>query len=171
MNKTLASIALLLATMPLFACGGGGGGNDTPATTVRTKAVVKLFTQGTLTAGTNIGGIDVVLNLPTGVSVKTVAQTHETDPVAVVASGIAQNSFLVGNYSAPTATAPANVHLVLVNGTGFGTGEFATVNCDIAAGNNPAQTDFSLSNLSIIDASNNPTAISGLTAGLTAAFQ
>jgi hypothetical protein len=174
MKKTLSSIVLLvLATIPLFACGGGGGGYSAPATvpanTLPTRAVVKLFTQGTLTAGTKIGAIDVIVNLPTGVSVKSTGTTPETDPGVVIASGVAQNSLVVGNYSAPTATTPANVRLALINVVGFGIGEFATVNCDIAAGSNPVQAGFTLSNLAISDTTG--TAISGPTSVLTAVFQ
>jgi len=168
MKKTIVAILqMLLATIPLFACGGGGG-YSAPAT-VPTKAVVKLFTQGTLTADTKIGAIDVVVILPTGVSLKSTVTPPETDPGVVIPSGVAQNSLVVGNYSAPTATAPANVRLALINVVGFGIGEFATVNCDIAAGSNPAQAGFTLSNLSISDTTG--TAISGPTAVLTAVFQ
>jgi hypothetical protein len=128
-----------------------------------TAAIVKLITTGTLPAGAQVGGIDVTLYLPAGVTVKSAATPPETDSGVVTASGVAaSNSSLISTVT----TATGAVRILLANPNGFGTGEFATVNCDIAAGSHPAQTDFSVSGMTTKDL--NGSAFSGLAAGFTA---
>ncbi|MCK9417912.1 MAG: hypothetical protein M0R70_00865 [Nitrospirae bacterium] len=172
MKKTSFIILLLLVTSALLfsACGGGGGGGTTEGnttggntTTQSTQAIVKLSATGTLATGTQIGGIDITMHLPAGVTIKSTTNPPETDSGIVTASGLAvSNSSVVANYTASSGT----VHIVLANPNGFSTGEFATVNCDIAAGSNPTQTDFSVVNMTAKDL--NGIAISGLSAVLTA---
>jgi len=58
---------------------------------------------------------------------------------------------------------------MVANAGGFGTGEFVTVNCDIASGSYPHAADFSLSDPSVADL--NGASITGLTAGFTADIQ
>jgi hypothetical protein len=117
----------------LSSCGGssGGGAAQQPAATTQTRAIVKLSTSGTTT---RIGGVDVKLALPSGVTVKATASPPETDPGVAVASGqAAANSLVAATY---TAGSPGIVHVVLVNSStiGIGNGEFATITCDLASG-------------------------------------
>jgi len=152
---------LLPAVLVLSSCGGGGNGVGN-TNTQPTAALVKLYTAGTLASGTQIGGIDVMLHLPSGVSVKSVSNPPETDNGIVMASGLAvPNSSVVASYTAYTGV----VHILLANPNGFGTGEFATVNCDITAGSHPVQTDFTVSGMTAKDL--NGSDISGLNSGLT----
>jgi hypothetical protein len=124
-----------------------------------------------------IGAIDVTVNLPSGVSVKSSPSTTNPavlvmDPGVVVASGVAagantSTSFSV--YTAATATLPGNVRVRLTNPvTGFGTGEFVTVNCDIAAGAFPTASDFNLTDFMAWDLTSGLTITKGLTGGFTA---
>ena len=135
------------------------------------KAVVKIRTTGALATGARIGGIEIVLALPAGVSVKTVPNgsvyhEFETAPGVVVASGAAAGSNpLVALYTPMTNT----VRIALVNPDGFGIGEFVTVNCDIAPGTNVAPSGFSTSGFSALNLDGTP--ITGLTAGLTVNLQ
>lgn len=181
MNKSIVRrlVFSALAVLALAACGGGGGGGGTPpnngntTTTQPTTAIVKLLTAGALVSNTQIGGIDVTLNLPAGVTVKATpdganATISVTNSGVVVASGVSSgaNTSVLATYASGT---PGKVTLKLVNANGFGTGEFATITCDIAAGSNPTAADFSLSGFSAVDL--NGAAITGLTSGFTAAIQ
>jgi hypothetical protein len=85
----------------------------------------------------------------------------------VTASGVAvSDSTVLATYSAPSGTIPGTARVLIVNTNGFGTGEFATINCDIAAGSDPQATDFSLINFKVKDLEG--AAITGLTTGFTA---
>jgi len=158
-------VLIVYSAMALISgCGGGGSGSSPPAQP--TTAVVKLSTSGTLASGTLIGGIDITLVLPAGVTVKSTTPP-QTDAGVVIPSGVAGGSLSpIDVYSAATSTLPGNVRVVLLSVAGFGTGEFATVNCDIAAGNFPTASGFSLVNFSVISATGPD--ISGLTPAFTA---
>lgn len=159
----------LFGIISLSGCGGGGGGGNTPSPQPAT-AVLKISTQGTLPSGTQIGGIDVTIALPTGVTVKSVTSPPETDSGVVVTSGVAvSNSTVLSTYTAATSTSTGKVRVLLANSNGFGTGEFMTIHCDIASGSTPTASDFSLSGFVAKDL--NGVAISGLNSAFTAAFQ
>ena len=167
--KRIMTTGLLMAMfgiISLSGCGSGGGGGVTQPTT----AVLKISTQGTLPSGTQIGGIDVTITLPTGVTVKSVTSPPETDSGVVVTSGVAAaNSTVLSTYTAATSASTGKVRVLLANSIGFGTGEFLTVHCDIASGSTPIASDFSLSGFVAKDL--NGVAISGLNSEFTAAFQ
>lgn len=160
-----------LALFTLSACGGGGGGGGN-GETQPTTAVLKISTQGSLAGGTQIGGINISINLPAGVTVKATADANSgllvTDAGVVTASGAAAgtNATVLAVY---TAGPPATVSINLANPNGFSTGEFVTVNCDIAAGNSPKSADFSLADFNAVDL--NGAAVTGLTPGFTAGIK
>ncbi len=142
MKKNLWIMAIvLIATTALSGCGGGGGGAPSPPPATPTRAVLKLSTTGT---GTQIGGLDVIVQLPAGVTVKS-TNAPETDAGVVVASGqAASNSLVTSTYTPASGGAPAFVRVGLVNGNtnGFDIGEFVTINCDLANGTAPSAADF-----------------------------
>src|SRR5512143_887519 len=142
------SIGMLFMSSILFACGGGGGGGGTaPTPTQPTTAVVKIATQGT-PSNSPISGVQAILHLPAGVSVKAAQSAPQTDPGVVAASGNAAGSEpVLGTYS----IANNAVSLSVIKAPGFTVGEFTTVNCDIAAGSFPTAADFSVSNLAVFD--------------------
>lgn len=159
-----------LAMVALTGCGGGGGadavtpspaqGTDvtsnggsnatggTAATqSAPTKGVLKMSTTGA--AGT-IAGIDVMVNLPAGVTVAADPATGEVANGAVTVSGAtaagAQNLTVAIFTPASTAT-PAQLHIVMANVPGLNLGEFATVRFDLATGTLlPAATSFAVTN-------------------------
>jgi hypothetical protein len=158
----------------LVACGGGGGGGSAPAQP--TKAVIALSMVGSLPAGALVYGTQATLNLPTGVTVKASPssanpQAMVTDTGVVTASGQAAGAeTVIATYLAPSTTASTSkVGLYMAKSGGFSAGEFAVVNCDIAAGHFPAATDFTVTDFKTFDS--NGLTISGLTAGLTATIQ
>lgn len=168
MKRMLISLLMLMTMSLLSACGGGGGGG----TAAPTKAVVTIATTGTLASGTLIGGIDIALNLPAGVSVKATSDAANpavlvTDSGVVAVSGVAAgaNSTALGTY---TAT-PNAVAIKVVNADGFITGEFVTVNCDIAPGTTAAAADFTMGAMTAVDL--NGAEIEGLAAHMNVTLQ
>ncbi len=153
--------AILLVLMLILSACKGSSSETTPPSTQPTSAVVKLSSVGTLPTGTKIGTIDVTLTLAPGVTLKSTTNPPETDSGVVTASGVATGSLIDANYSAPTSTLPGKVRIALVS-LGFSTGEFATVNGDIATNSNPTAADFSVSNFSVNDETT-ASPISGLT--------
>jgi len=143
--KKISLTILLVIQMMLTSCGGGGGGNSSNSATPAqqpTRAIVKLSTIGP--ANIQIGGVDVTMVLPTGVTIKSKNSPPETDAGTVVASGqAAVNSLAMATY---TAGSPGKMHIVIVNSgqNGFTIGEFATITCDLASGANPTSSDFTI---------------------------
>lgn len=130
-----------------------------------TSAILKLSTQGTLTGGISIGGIEVTMNLPTGVTVKT--DTNGIFAGIISTSGVVPSgSLMQSRYIPAPATSQGSIKMAFVNTTGFGVGEFATIRCDVAAGKAVQAADFSLSGFKAVDGKG--AAITDLTAALTA---
>jgi hypothetical protein len=170
MKKTLL-FGLMVSLLAVFTLAGCKDKTDDPA--VHTTATVKIMATGTLATGVMIGGIDVMLTLPAGVSVKATADLTNpavmvTDAGVVAASGVAvgANTLATATYNA-TPSGVVSIHLA--NDTGFATGEIVTVICDIAAGSFPTASGFSLSGFNAVDL--NGATITGLVTGYTAALQ
>jgi len=161
----LAAISLLLITACRGGGGGGGEGGSGSAPVVVTKATLKLATSG---AGT-IYGIDVTINLPAGVTIKS-ANPPAVDSGVVAPSGVAGSDTIASAvYTAATSTLPGAVRIIVASANGFTTGEFAAVNGDIGAGHAPRAEDFTVASFSASDADGK--VITGLTPGLTADIQ
>ena len=161
-GQRLLACVILSSLLLITACGDGGGSTGT----LPTKSVVKLLTAGTLPAGTLIGGIDITVSLPSGVTVASTANPPETDAGVAVASGEAtSNSTILATYVPPSGTTPAKARLLIANTSGFVVGEFVTVNGDITAGNTPQAADFFVTSFTVSDLNGSP--ISGLTVGCT----
>ena len=108
------------------------------------NARLKLMSSGSLPAGKSLSGIRVKIQLPAGVAVSADAG-NAVDPGVVTPSGAAAASSLnfVG-YTPATPTTPAALEFLIIShqAGGFGVGEFATVNCVLAAGVFPSAADF-----------------------------
>jgi hypothetical protein len=158
--RMLSRFSLVVFSMlALFGCGGGGGGGGGTSTP---QAVVTLGLQGTLPPGTSIGGVDVVVNLPAGVTAQADA-TGETLPAVAVPSGNAAGALLACKFTAAAAPAPGTLRIALVIPIGFTTGDLVTLNLDFS-GAAPAVTGFGATGLKVIDT--NGAQINGLTASL-----
>lgn len=99
-----------------------------------TSGLLKLGTSGT---ADTIGAIDMTVNLPAGVIVNANATTGEVTSGVITISGVAAvgDSKLASAKFTPAAVgAPAQLHIVLINATGFGLGEFVTVRFDLDTG-------------------------------------
>jgi hypothetical protein len=170
--QNIVRIILLALSLSLVACGGGGGSSPPPAPeTFPTKAVIKISTQGTPSSSA-LSGVVVTLNLPPGVTITTNSDGSVASG-AVIASGVvAQNNTTVLSTYTPASGSTAATLKIFVASTlasGFGVGEFVTVNANIASGYTPQQSDFTLTNFEPADLSIN--SVTGLTASLSATFE
>jgi len=150
----LIRLFCLPAVIALAGCGGGGSNNASVPVAPATKAIVRLSSQGTLPQGSQLSGIDVTITLPKGVSLKTDANGQVAAGV-VTLSGVAVQSGTVAtpvlSYTPATATTLATLRITFGT-SNFGTGEFATINGDIApVSSAPAATDVVIDNFSIAD--------------------
>lgn len=170
MKRRTAGLLMVVALSIMgVACGGGGSssnnGNDGGSVTLPTSAVIKVSVKGS-SSSNFIGAIQATLHLPAGVSVKASQNAPQTDASVVAASGVASGADLVmGMYSAASGT----VSVFVMKTTGFPSGEFATVNCDIASGKLPSASGFSISDFDARDL--NGSIISGLTLTWTASIK
>lgn len=163
-------LIMLFVVSSLAACHGSKGNNQT------SRAVITLSTSGTLPAGALIYGADATINLPAGVTAKASPSSAnplimDTDTGVVVAAGASVGAELVLATYTTSTTSPStySVELHVAKSDGFSTGDFVTVNCDIAAGNNPGASDFSVTDFKAVDQNGAP--LTGLTLGMTAAIQ
>lgn len=153
----------------------GSAQNKTGVTgnTAATAIVLKLSTTGTLATANSIGGIQVTINLPPGVSVANVAGDASA---AVTATGVAADSTSGAGFADAILGQPATLKLLVVKTSGFGTGEFATVNLIKTAGSVVTPAHFILTGFKaasgVVDANGNlGNALSGLAPVFVASFQ
>ncbi len=177
MKKTIHTSHMLMAFIltALAACGGGGGGGGGTQPVQHTKAIITLASTGSLPAGTLIYGAQATVRLPAGVTAKASPsnmnpQVLVTDTGVVTASGQAVGAASVlATYATGSTAGTYKVDVYVAKIDGFPAGEFATVNCDIAAGSYPAAANFSVTDFAATDQNGAP--ITGLTAGYTAELQ
>jgi hypothetical protein len=159
-------LILAISATVLSACGGGGGGSA--VLPLPTTATISISTSGTLDPGVMIGGINVSLVLPSGVTVKSTPDALNpsvsvTNPGVVIVSGVTGT-----NATAPYNTydvADRKLNIYVIDPGGFGTGEFVKVRCNITLGDTPESSSFGLVDFSPKDINGND--IAGLTAGFT----
>lgn len=111
---------------------------------------VRTLTVSTTGTTALIGGIDTVVTLPPGVTVKADA-SGKVPSSALTASGMALGSFVAGHYTPPAAGRRGFIRIGIISAAGFAAGEFATIQCDIAPGAAPAAADFIISELKTFD--------------------
>jgi hypothetical protein len=106
-------------------------------TSLSSRMTVRLFTSGT---ATQIGALNMMIQLPAGVSVKSAQSPPSTDPGVAFPSGNASSSEL---FTATYSAASRTIFLNLGSTTGFASGEFAKIVCDLN-GVNPTASDFTV---------------------------
>ena len=170
MKKTSLSILLIvtlgLAVLP--ACGGGSSSSTPPPPNQPTTAVLTLLTSG---LSTTIYGIEVTVVLPAGVTAKSTTTPPQTDTGVVTATGksVGLDTIITGNYTAAASPVKGTVLINIAKTSGFGIGEYSTVNLNIVSGNTPTAGGFSLTNFKPVD--DNGGDIFGITPGFTASIQ
>jgi len=101
-----------------------------------------------------ISGIEIVVMLPPGVTVK--ADYGIVTTALQGSGGALSNSITSGHYTSPTASMRGKVTLAVVSTTAFAAGEFATLQCDVAPDATPKSADFIMTVLDAIDGQNIP---------------
>jgi hypothetical protein len=158
------SLVLAAAVALVTGCGGGSGGGSAPSGPAASSTfTLKPSLQGPLASGASIGSIDLTLSLPAGTTVRADSNGQALDGV-VTPSGGAAGSLVVARYTPADSSQRAKLRIVLINARGFTTGEFATVQCDLAPGSTPAIGDFTWAALAVTDVDSK--AIRGLSAAL-----
>lgn len=171
MNKTVRAICSLSLAVLLSACGGGGGGSapaPAPAPTptpAPTKAILKVSTANVPT-GTLVGGIQISIILPAGVTPAVLSGNDASGSVA--ASGKAVSGVLaVSSYDAVTRTLTPGT----ISGTGFAAGEFLTITCLIASGTTVTAASFPTQATIITIFDSNSIGIPGAASPIIVTFQ
>lgn len=181
MKRTQRCIALLcILVSGLFAgCGGSSAPGSGPTTTTTnttppeasqspTRSILKLSTQGVLPQGTQLSGLGVTIQLPTGTTVATDSTAPVTVSSGVVTiSGVAaqagKSAMLPPVYKPATSTAPGTLEIVIAGN--FGVGEFATVNCSTSSGSTPP-TSLNVTPISFSPTDQLLRPVTGLSAGV-----
>ena len=152
-----------------------------PAIAKPTTGTLRLSTTGTLPTGTLIGGIDVTVELPAGVTVKTQAAfPQEPDTGVVTISGEpakAGGTTISGAKFIPASGAtPATLKFIIgsVNPasgalSGFLQGEFVSIKCDVATSAVfPGASAFKILSISVLDGTNAANSLNSTVQGATA---
>ena len=133
----------------------GSAGNKTGITDISTTPLIGIGgSSRTLTIsmqGTtaNVSGIDFVVTLPPGVTVKA------ADNGSVQATALQSNQYIAGSYTRATAGARGSVRFAAISVAGATAGDFMTLQCDIAPDATPKDADFVLTLKDAIDPQNN----------------
>lgn len=128
-------------------------------------AVLKLAVSG---GGGNISGIELVLDLPSGVTLVADADGSVSASVLSVVGSAAGNVLTAAKYSAASGAVPGKLHLALVSSGGLADGEFIVLSCAVAPGVTPTFTSALLeSGVRVVNASG--TEIGAATVTLNAA--
>jgi len=85
----------------------------------------------------NVNGVDLVLDLPSGVSVAADADGNIYASVLAAVGPAAGNSLTAAKYTAASGSAPGKVHIGLASSAGFAVGEFIALRCAVAQGATP----------------------------------
>lgn len=125
--------ALLFMTL-LTACGGEGGTAPSTTKTVRFSTVGNAVQQ--------IYGIQLVANLPQGVTVETEANGSIGDGI-VTLYGSAAGSLVDAMYD--SSGTPSSLRIALTKETPLGIGDFVTVKCTVASGVSLTASDITFS--------------------------
>ncbi|QEM68794.1 hypothetical protein FO488_11915 [Geobacter sp. FeAm09] len=113
------------------------GAKTGPATATLTLSIPSL------PANTLVGGVIFNITLPSGVSPAVLSGTDASGSVTF--TGSASGSLSVADYTAP------QISFGSVTLSGFGTGNFMTVNCTVGSGTAVSPSGFSLSGIQVFD--------------------
>lgn len=142
---------LVLLVAVLSGCGGAGGTSVGSAVQPQ-EMTVNLATHANDPA-TVIYAVDLVLQLPEGVTVA-------ADTSGAVAAGVLVptdgSAFAGARYVAGSGSSPTTVHVTIADPGGFVVGPLATLTCNVATGNAPSASTFALGAFSAKDANGAP---------------
>ena len=172
MKNTLRAILFSLSlALLLSACGGGGGGDNgggtAPPTIIPTKALLKVSTAN-VPSGTLLGGVQISIVLPAGVTPSVLSGNDATGSVAASGNAVGSMAPFAG-YNASTNTLTTAV----INLAGFASGEVMTITCSIAAGTTVTAANFpsQATETGVFDSSNITNSIPGATCPISVTLQ
>lgn len=129
-NLSVDDIIRLATAVTNFKSSGNDRSGGAISIIIPTTGLLKISTAGT---PNTIGAIDMIVNLPAGVTVSADATSGEASAGVVTVSGVAaagSNKQALAKFTAATATTPAQLRIGLINTTGFGLGEVVTIKFD-----------------------------------------
>ena len=130
------------------------------------SALLRLTVAGT---GVKIYGVDLYLDLPSGVTLTANADGSLATSVLSVVGQATGSSFTAAKYTAASGGTPGKLHLGLVSSNGFAAGEFVDLTCTVPAGVSPTFSNGLIeSGAKVLDLGVNT--ISGAAVTLTASF-
>lgn len=163
----IAWLVFLLAL--LTGCGSGGGVTGSAVDPrpdpepVATKATVTIRTQAA-SAETVLYGVELLLNLPFGVTVAALPDGSVASSALDTAVDVA-----LARYLPPTSTSPARIMIQAAAPGGFTVGNLATVHCSISQGTKVNTTSFTVTDFTAKD--ENGVEISGVSPRLSVQMQ
>jgi len=157
MRLALVSLAALL----ILICSGCGSGGGAAGTAVSQPTQLKVAVAArAVDPATVYYAVDLVLQLPPGL---TVTSDPQTGAVAADALSLADGSaFASGRFVAATGSAPASVRISIADPEGLVVGPLAAITCQVSGATPPAASAFTLSEFSAKDVNGAAmTAVSG----------
>jgi hypothetical protein len=149
--RLISSMALIILVLGIAGCGGGGNGASTAS---QRKAVSEVSLGG---LDQTVGGIQLTLNIPPGVTVQTDAAGVSSGAVELV--GASGSSNMQKTFTTDPVTGKGKLMLLVIEPGGFTANQAIMVHLDIT-GNIPQAADFTIDSLLISDL--NGRTISGL---------
>lgn len=139
-------IALFVFCTALSGCGSGGA---SPSRT--TKAKTSLKTAGLVASGLLVATLEVVVDLPYGVTVELDPLTSQPAKSVVQLVGTTDPAMTLNTleYVAPTPTTKGSLRITYVAAAGFTPSDSIAISLDIANGFFPVASDFSLTKFEI----------------------
>jgi hypothetical protein len=128
--------------------------NNSTTSSPVSATVVNGATKATLTlsipslpASTLVGGVQFVITLPQGVSPAIFSGNDASGSLTFIGGGTNLQGLSETNYNSTNNT----ITIAGATTTGFGAGNFLIVNCIIASGTTVTASNFSISNIQVID--------------------
>lgn len=136
-----------LAALFLSGCGGGGSSSGSKST----KGKGSLKTAGLVSSGLLVGGLDVVISIPYGVTVELDPATNKPARSVVTLVGTADPKMTMESlqYVAATPTTKGSLRIVYLNSVGFTPADSLSIWFDITTGFFPQAIDFALTKFEI----------------------
>jgi hypothetical protein len=145
-TRIILTLSLFILVLGIAGCGGGGG-----SAASQRKAVSKLSFAAT---NQTVGGIQVTLNIPLGITVQTDTEGNATGSVVEVVGGT-NNVAIQKSYTPATTAAKGKLTLIIIEPAGFTPTEFILVHFDITQGVSPNLLDLTVDKPIISDLSGN----------------
>lgn len=145
--RTILTMALVFLAVGIGGCGGGGGNGATSTNSHKAVTALALPTS----PDQAVGGMQLTLNIPQGVTVQTDASGNVTSG-AVELVGTSGSTYIQTTYTAPSVSSGSGrLALLVADPAGFTGKEYVMIHLDITPGAAPKAADFTIDSLIISD--------------------